>query len=800
VKRGQPNIPFVSNLTGTWISAEDAGDPQYWAKHLRHTVRFGDGIKELLKNRDAVLLEVGPGTTLSSLAKFQPEQPPSRAIVSCLPRAREQRPDVPCLLTALGQLWLHGVKVDWSGFYAHERRRRIPLPTYPFQRERYWIEAGQSESTKPSPRLPSRKNPDVADWFYIPSWKRSLPRQPIATPARQQNWLVFLDECGLGSSVAERLEQYLQSVIKVRAGMKFELASDGSFILNPSLPEDYERLMDELQQKRKLPQRVAHFWSVTPDLPATRSEAESFQQYRSLGFDSLLFLAQAIYKHGISDVIRMNFISNNVQDVIGGEPLCPGKAALLGPCKVVSQEHRNLICRSMDVVLEKSGTAGHKRLVEQLVAELLSEDSTPVIAYRGSYRWVQEFEHIRLAEPTEAKTKLRERGVYLITGGLGKIGLVLAEFLAKNHRARLILMGRSGLPRREEWANWLDQHGPKDNISLQIQKVQELEAMGGEVMVLAVNVADKEQVAAGISAACQRFGEINGVFHGAGIAGRQSSAFIPDVGKAQCDMHFQPKVHGVQVLEDVLRDKKLDFIVLLSSLSTVLGGLGMAAYSGANHFMDAFALSRRRLDGTPWISVNWDGWRNEKASESSSTGPTITEFSLAPAEGIEAFRRILSETELGRVIVSTGDLNSRLDLWVSSKALEAAAPSKPEEASQLHPRPNVRSGYVPAQNETERVIANIWEALFGIEKVGVDDNFFDLGGDSLLLLRVQAMIGQTFGANLSSAEMFQHPTISALARRVSQPAAESAGLAAVQDRAQLQRAALARQVQTTKHS
>jgi len=795
MKRDRPKIPFLSNLTGTWITAEDAVDPQYWAKHLRHTVRFGDGIKELLESRDSVLLEVGPGTTLSSLARFQLEQPASCAIVSSLRHAREQRPDVSSLLTALGQLWLHGVKVDWSCFHAHERRRRIPLPPYPFQRERYWIEGGQSESTKPSPRLSSRKNPDVTDWFYVPSWKRAAPLPPIPTPAPQQNWLVFLDECGLGSGIAEKLEDYLQSVIKVRAGKNFELASDGGFILNPSLPEDYERLLDELQRKGKLPQRVAHFWSVTADLPAAQSEAETFQRHRSLGFDSLLFLTQAISKRGMSDAIQMDFVSNNVQEVIDGETPCPGKAMLLGPCKVVSQEHQNLRCRSIDVVPGEPRTAGRKRLVGQLVAELLAKNSEPVIAYRGRHRWVQGVEQIRLEESAAAQTRLRERGVYLITGGLGNLGLSLAGFLAKNYRARLILMGRSGLPGRQEWAHWLEKHGPEDAISLRIQKVQELEKMGGEVMVLAANIADKKQVDAAISAAGQRFGEINGVFHGAGVTGRQGVAFIPDVGNAQCEIHFEPKVHGVLVLADVLRDKKLDFFILASSLATVLGGLGLAAYSGANHFMDAFALSRSRLGETPWISVNWDGWKSERTGKSSPTGATITEFSLTPAEGIEAFRRILGETELSQVIVSTGDLNSRLDQWVRPQPLERATPSKSQETSPAHARPDVRTEYVPVQNETERVLADIWQALLGIQEVGVDDNFFDLGGDSLLLLRVQVKIREALEVNLSSAEMFQHPTIRALARRLSQPAAEPAGLGAVQTRAQMQRAVLTGQRQ-----
>jgi NAD(P)-dependent dehydrogenase (short-subunit alcohol dehydrogenase family)/acyl carrier protein len=441
---------------------------------------------------------------------------------------------------------------------------------------------------------------------------------------------------------------------------------------------------------------------------------------------------------------------------------------LLGPCKVVTQEQRNLICKSIDVVLEEDDLLGRERLAGQLVAELLLNDSAPVIAYRGKYRWVQEFEQIRLAEPMEAKTAIREQGVYLITGGLGRIGLLLAEFLARNCRARLILMGRSGLPSRQEWVNWLDRHGPADRISRKIQKVQQLEEMGSEVMVLAANIADKEQVRAGISDACQRFGGINGVFHGAGVVDRQGFSFIPDVGKAQCEMHFQPKVHGVLVLDDVLRDKKLDFCVLISSLSSVLGGLGFAAYSGANHFLDAFAQSRSRLGGTPWISVNWDGWRNDEAGESKKIDTTIAEFSLAPAEGIEVFRRILGETAFSQVIVSTGNLNWRLDMWVRPQPpLERTASLGSEEASQSHARPKMRTDYVAPQNETERAVTSIWEELLGIERVGIHDNFFELGGHSLLGTQVISRLRKVFGVELGLRGLYDAPTVAAMAEIIS---------------------------------
>jgi acyl transferase domain-containing protein/aryl carrier-like protein len=800
VKRGQPKIPFISNLTGTWITARDAADPQYWAKHLRNAVRFGDGIKELLKSGESILLEVGPGTTLTSLAKVQ--QQPGRMILSSSRHIRDQRSDVACLLTALGQLWLHGVQVDWAGFYAQENRHRIPLPTYAFQREKYWIERSHQEPAKQTvARAATRKNTEVADFFYVPSWKRSAPL-PMHAPAGRQNWLVFLDECGLGAAIAERLYQFSQSITTVQPGSSFELALDGSFTIDPSRPEDYQSVIDELIRQNKLPNRIAHFWSVTQDFAGHQPEFESFPRQRRMGFDSLVFLAQSLLKRGASETIQISLVSNGVQEVNDGEKLSPGKTVMLGPCKVVSQEHQNLICRNIDVTLGEPNSAARKELVDQLFAELFANDAEPAVAYRGKHRWVQTFEHIRLQEPTAQETKLKANGVYLITGGLGKVGLLLAYFLAKNYRARLILLGRSRLPDKQDWDNWLEDHTLQNDVSVRIRKIQELESLGSEVMVIAADVADRRQMAAAIVAAKERFGSIDGVFHGAGVLGPQHYASISELGNANADAQFLAKVYGLLVLEDLFKDEKLDFVVLLSSLSSVLGGLSKAAYSAANHFMDAFALNRRGLGGTPWVSVNWDGWGDEKTAERSNAGATITEFDLAPAEGIEAFRRILGKSELTQVIISTGELSSRLDVWLRPQQVARATSAREADHTESgrHARPEVGIAFSAPTSESERVLAGIWQDLLGIQEVGVDDNFFDLGGDSLLLLRVQVKIRQAIGADLSAAEMFQHPTVGALARRLVQPAAEPGGLGAVQDRAQLQREAMARRQQTTRRN
>lgn len=135
-----PKIPFVSNVTGTWITANEAMDPGYWARHARQTVRFADGIGELLKEPYRILLEVGPGQTLSSFVRLHPDRTANQVVLSSLRHPLNTQSDLPFLLNTLGQLWLTGARINWSGFNSQQRRQRVVLPTYPFQRQRYWIE------------------------------------------------------------------------------------------------------------------------------------------------------------------------------------------------------------------------------------------------------------------------------------------------------------------------------------------------------------------------------------------------------------------------------------------------------------------------------------------------------------------------------------------------------------------------------------------------------------------------------------------------------------------------------------
>lgn len=807
-----PQIPYISNVTGTWITADQATNPAYWGNHLRQTVRFADGIDQLWQDSQRILLEVGPGRTLSTFAQRHSAKTAAHIILTSLRHPQEQRSDVALLLQTLGQLWQCGVSVDWSTFYAHERRYRLPLPTYPFERQRYWIEprsflqpsttsnrwdeliqAAQQQANQgisalavdpsqapkvlsalmendpPKPNLLDRigKKLEMADWFYLPSWKRSLPPAPVQTLA-SKCWLVFVDEWGLGEKLAQRLNQSGQTVVMVRAGTQFQrlhsLVEQNSvnchYTIAPHRPGDYRTLLDDLRTLGKQPEAIAHLWSVTNE---TNSSLESLEQTETLSFFSLLFLAQALSEQSSDCAIDINIISNQVQDIAGSEELCPSKALSLGPCKVIPQEYPNFTCRSIDVVLPVHNQ--DEKLIQQLFVELTTPSSDQTIAYRGNHRWVQTFEAVRW--DNTRSSRLRDQGVYLITGGLGGLGLTIAEYLAQTVQAKLVLVGRSPFPAREEWAQWLATHDRQDETSLKIEKLQALERLGAEVLPLSADVSNSTQMQAVLTRINEQFGQLHGVIHAAGVT--PGGMMQTKTAEAAARI-LTPKVKGTLVLADLLKNTPLDFLVLCSSLTAILGGLGMVDHCAANAFLDAFAYHHQiQYPDRLTVSVNWDSWQEVGQAANTIIPATLKQVreenlkqGILPQEGIEAFCRIL-QCMVPQVLVSTRDFQMQLQYDHLLNSVEHLEPVRQD----LHPRPALSNAYIAPSSAIEQTVAEIWQESLGIESIGIQDNFFHLGGDSLLAVQIVSRLRDAFSVELSLQTLLSDaPTIAELSKTI----------------------------------
>ncbi len=746
VTLNEPRIPYISNVTGTWITAAEATDPQYWTRHLCEAVRFADGLAELSQEPGRLFLEVGPGQMLSSLViqqtDFDRDKP--RASLSSIRHLYDRQDDRAFLLNTLGQLWLAGVEISWPDFYEHEKRRRVALPTYPFERRRFWIERQTEQDAAPDfqPTSPSKKQ-NPADWFYLPSWKRSLPPRAAArseTSGRDTGWLVLADQCGLGTRLAEQLEREGSQPVTVLMGEHFTRVNERVYAMHPQRLEDYAALLEELSGLGHTPTRVMHLWGITSTQEQRPPGAELFLRSQNGGFNSLLYLAESLGEKYSRQAIDICVVTNGMHDVGGEERLCPEKATALIPGRVVPRVYPQLTCRYVDLTVPEAGSLAERSLLGQLVAELTPRSSGEIIAYRDHHRWVQDFQRVKLEEESEASSRLRRGGVYLLTGSLNASAYAIAEYLVAAWRGRLVLIEEPGFPARQTWASCLENSEEAERWGRRIKQARALEELGGEVEMWGANVADEAEMRGIVARAYERFGALHGVFHTAEATGAEASKPL-DGKSSEGVQNYQTKVYGAYVLDQVLQNREIDFCLLLSSLTTIVGGGANMPYEAANAFLDAFAHAHGRVTAPPWTSVNWDD-------------------EVTAAEVAEILPRIFSMAPVSQIVISTTDLGQRRQTNSAGATGQhsAANPGLP-----LHERPELGVPYVAPGGPTEQTVAEIWQGLLGIGQIGIHDNFFHMGGNSLVAIQLTNQLRQAFQVSVPVQAIFEATTVQKLA-------------------------------------
>ena len=692
VARRPPDLPYVANVTGAWATEADATDPASWGAHLRRPVRFSAGLAELLRDRDVVLLECGPGDGLSRLAR---QQAPASAVV--LPSLGARFPDEQrALLGAAGDLWAAGVDLDWDRLEPGAGRRRVPLPTYPFERRRCWAEAAPPAA---APDAGGRRPMD--EWFAVPTWKLAPEAGPA--PPAVESALVLRDGAGVGAAVARRLR---------RAGCRVVEAA-------PAGEDEVARLLDRFAG----PPGVVYDCR-TVDAPDRGRPRRAF--------DGPLGLARALSARGWGPS-RVVVVSTRLHRLADGETADPLQALLLGPCGAAPHELQGARWSSVDV---EPAAAAERWLPAALAAEAAAGDA--VVALRRGRRWVRVLEPVRL--PAAPAGVLRAGGVYLVTGAAGGIGGLLALHLAERWGARLALLSRAPLP---------------------AERLRRLEAAGAEVLALTAELAREDEVAAAAAAVRERFGSLDGVFHAAGAV---EWRLMDELDEAGVEAVLAPKVAGTRHLVRACGRLRPGFVVLFSSLNAVIGGLGVAGYAAANAFLDAFALAHR---GRPRVlAIDWAAWGGVGMGAPERRLPRAAGgrlSSLSAEEGLEALERALAGP-YRQVVVSPVPVDR-----LPAPPPSATAPPEPGG----RPRPALEVPYAPPETPDERLLAEVWRDLLGVEPVGVDDDFAQLGGDSLFALQVGVRCRRQ-GLAVAAADLYEARTIRRLAPRLrpaTQPAA-----------------------------
>jgi phthiocerol/phenolphthiocerol synthesis type-I polyketide synthase E len=721
----EPQLPFVSSLTGTWITKEQATDPTYWVRQSRMTVQFAEGLTQLHTDIRPVLLEVGPSHGLAKLAELQ--LGPDTITLPAMRHGQAPYDDQQFLYRAIAQLWTHGVPVNWASL-TEQSGWRVSLPGYPFERKRFWLDAPAADPhidhdrpTLPMPHTASHsdvaESASTAALLYGVSWQRCVDLvrlDPDVVAARR--WIILSDRSALAREFAEALSHYGAEPIVVVPGAEFRWVDAMSFVLAPERKEHYSLLLDAMG-RAGTPLRIVDFWACL----ATAADG--------LDLASTVGIAHSA-SHSTED-IELCVVTYGAYDITGGEKLIPQSACAVAASRTLALELPQISTKIVDLDPAEVEGVDRARLVQCLLADFTHQGGAELVGHRAGHRWRQDFEPLTAKDLPEPP--LRQDGVYVITGGLGGVGLRVAEHLARKYRARLVLVGRSA---SEE------------------QVPTRLRGLGGAVLVRRADIADHRRVKEILQETQRRFGAIHGVVHAAGVPG---GGILPFLNRDDIVRALRAKVVGTRVLLDTLReiDAAPDFVVLFSSLAALSGTPGQACYAAANAFLDAFAGHAFRDLGIPTLSINWDVWRGlGMAADTQGLQDVLVTAGMDADAAVTAFRSCLAATPLGQVVVSTLPPDA-LFRAVAAAATAATAVLDADTA------PRDVDSTIP-ETSLERDVAAIWEEALGVTGIGLHDNFFELGGHSMLALQIVQRCKDRLNLDVTVQQLFTTRTVASL--------------------------------------
>jgi acyl transferase domain-containing protein/thioesterase domain-containing protein len=798
----EPRVPFISNLTGQPIASLDA---RYWRDHARFGVRFADGVRACDALGCDVFLEIGPGSTLLGVAS-QVLAPAGRVFVPSLSR---QKPDWQTLLEAVHAVYLEGLPIDWEAVHHGSARRRCPLPTYPFQRKRFWVEDTPVERIVAPPAREARREPlrqagaavdlverrahgalavlrreqpdveelpaarqakpaplsDVrTEWLYRVQWEE-CPRAkgaPATTTAR--SWLVFSDAAGVGKALADTLASLGDRCHLVHAGREFGRSPSGGWTIDPARLDHFQRLIRVAGAASPAPLGGAvHLWALDAPLLADMA-SDQLRAAEAHAAGSALLLARALgeARSAGSFAGRLHLVTRNAQPVAAPDPPAePLQAMLWGFGRTLALERRDLWGGLID--LPADGATARQE-VDNLAHALREPDDEDQIASRAGRRFGARL--VRFAPEASAKGApvFRDDATYLITGGLGMIGLRTARWLVEREGVRsLVLTGRGGA------------HGAAAEV------VEQLRHRGARVQVVAADVGQEADVLRLIDG-MRGLPPLRGVIHAAGVL---DNAVVGQMDWDRFERVAQPKVAGAWLLHRLTLEFELDFFVLHSTVLSLIGSAGQSNYTAANAFLDSLASHRRAL-GLPATVINWTAWAEAglattagRRNEDTWRGMGLSY--LPPDDGIALFGRLM-HPPVDQAAVAIADWTRyvrqfwRRPAFYAHLADDAPPPAQARaDANDVHPHSRGADVHRRRIEFVERVRQQVTEQMGFDEPIDSHRPLNELGLDSLMSVNVASRLEAALGIPVPVAKLIRGPSIERLVDEIAPELIESEG-------------------------
>lgn len=733
-----PQNRYISNLSGTWINELEVKTAEYWVRHLRCTVKFSEGLEELFKVEERLFIEIGPGGALSSFVNTHKSRQEKQIALTSMRKPKEKENDVKYLTNLLGRLWMNGVDIKWEKYYEGENRLKVVLPTYEFDKHeceiRVDVEKEINRNRNNGFNTDLHKT-NIYDWFYFSNWNLVFLPEIEEVTQKNKQYVVISDNSFLSSSFQRELE------IKKK---EYTLLNDCSVSI-----DDYDSYLlhsfDKIYFKNDIEINVICFFVLN------ETKSTSF-------YYKLLSIAKILGNNYERFGIKIFVLTNTVYEIVGNENIIPIQSIVTGPIKVIPKEYENISCYQVDLDVKNLDNEFSSSITASNLLKLTCnlgfiDLKQQIYGLRGKKIWQPVVEKLSIKE--EWKSNLKYGGVYLITGGMRGIGFVIAEYLATTFKAKLILVTRASFPNKESWQEILEKNDINKDLRKKIKEILKMEENGAEILVVTTDVTDSDSINELKNLIMQKYGRLNGVIHSAGIA---DGGLINFRNKQSSEFVFAPKITGTINLDYLLNEFDSDFMVLFSSLSSIIGPLGQVAYVSANAFLDTYAL-KRSLAGKPTISINWDTWKDIGMAfdilNEDKNDKTHLLHGISSDEGKRIFEVILKQKN-PQVIVSTHDLKYRIMHDKINRNLM-------EEQENLDHDDDVLEINIDDRESLQRFIKRLVEKhKRNYEELKVGDNFFDIGLTSLDIINIYSELKNKIKINVTLIGMYEHTSVSQL--------------------------------------
>ncbi|BBC27201.1 AMP-binding protein [Pseudanabaena sp. ABRG5-3] len=657
----------------------------------------------------------------------------------------------------------------------------------------------------------------IPDWFFRKAWHRQELR-PYDIPKTNRILLIFFDSLGLGESISQILSSESQTCIKVEIGSEFSKFSSQHYAIAPNKASHYRQLIDSLAQDNLALTDILHLWTYD-EARGEISSIEDLEQAQEYGLYSLLFLVQALAQAPVQETnqapIKLRVVSSHAQAVIDNEAIAYAKPPLLGITKAIPAEIPWLNCQHIDLSHSRDSLSNHTAFILQEFSTLSKEAE---ISYRDGQRFVSRLARVDFSQSPKQEVPFKHGGTYLLTGGLGGIGLEIAKYLLREYQARLLIVGRTPLPSRSSWAEHLQQSNPIADKILAYQSLEQIEHQSNihsnisNIIYQAVNITDLDALKSTIAQAqAQWQSNLDGIIHLAGIY--HEAALVDETPESIANI-LSPKMAGTWILDQLLKDNPNSIFISFSSIIGYFSGSKLGAYAAANSFLEGFHNHQRHQQRSSYC-LAWSMWDEVGMSQGYAMKELIRakgRYTLTPLQGIQSFisclhhrqsqamiglepanpsiRKYLQEepynlygltaflqrpTEISNQ-ESTSMLSDRLNSLAIVDAFKTSSKCRFVQIDQI---PLTTTGDIDRQklmdqdksfhgkqveriaprNAAERQIAKIWQDVLKVPQISVNDNFFELGGQSLLATQVTSRIREMFRLDLELSVFFKAPTI-----------------------------------------